>query len=74
MAAVPLSQIGRAYITFAPPWSKRLLKLGRLRWGPGQMPPHLEKYATDAAFRNRALARAQAVVRAAATGTSKKRR
>lgn len=74
MAAIPLSMVGRAYITLAPPWSKRLFKLGRLAYPPGHMPPQLEKYATDSAFRNRALARAQAVVRAASTGTSKRRR
>lgn len=74
MSAIPLSQAGSGYITLAPPWSKRLFKLGRLAWGPGQMPPQLEKYATDSAFRNRALARAQAVVKAHSTGASKSRR
>ncbi|MDP2662028.1 MAG: hypothetical protein Q8R28_14990 [Dehalococcoidia bacterium] len=68
MAAIPLSQANRAYITLAPPWAKRLFKIGRLAYAPGVMPPQLERYATDASFRNRALAQAQAVVRAHATG------
>ena len=74
MSAIPLSQAGNAYITLAPPWSKRLFKLGRLAYPPGHMPPQLERYATDSAFRNRALAMAHAVVRAHATGKSKRRR
>ena len=65
MAAIPLAQANRAYITLNPPWGKRLFKIGRLGFPPGKMPPHLEKYATDASFRNRALAKAHAVVNAA---------
>lgn len=74
MAAIPLSQAGNAYITLAPPWSKRLFKIGRLAYGPGHMPPQLQRYATDSSFRNQALAKAHAVVRAHATGASKRRR
>lgn len=69
--AISLANAGNAYITLAPPWSKRLFKLGRLAYPPGTMPPQLERFATDPAFRNRALARAQAVVRAHATGGSR---
>lgn len=74
MSAIPLSQAGNAYITLAPPWSKRLFKIGRLAYGPGQMPPQLERYATDSSHRNRALAAAQRVVRAHSTGASKRAR
>lgn len=73
MAAVPLSQANRAYITLAPPWSKRLFKLGRLAWGPGENPPQLRPYQSGER-RNEALRRAQAVVQANKTGASKKRR
>lgn len=73
MSAIPLNAIGQAYITLAPPWSYRMFKLGRLRWGPGQMPPHLERYATDSTFRMANLRKAQARVKAFATGRSKRR-
>ncbi len=73
MASVPLAQANRAYITLSPPWGKRLFKLGRLAYGPGEMPPQLEKYATDASFRNRALAKAQAIVKAHSSGKGKGR-
>lgn len=72
MSAIPLNAIGSAYITKAPPWSYSLFKLGRLRWGPGQMPPQLERYARDVEFRNRNRAKALARVRAFSTGRSKK--
>jgi len=42
MAAVRLGE--QAYITFAPPWSKRMFKLGRLGFEPGRVPPHLYPY------------------------------
>ena len=41
MAAVPLTQLGKAYVTRNAPWGKSMIKLGRLAWGPGQKPPHL---------------------------------
>ncbi len=44
MAAVPISQAGRAYITKAPPWSKSAFKLGRLGFEPGKVPDHLKNY------------------------------
>lgn len=65
MAAVPLGQANRAYITKNPPWGKSLFKIGRLAYPPGHMPPQLERYARDAGHRNAALAKARAVVRAA---------
>jgi len=38
-------QIGQpAYITKAPPWSKRMFKMGRLGFLPGRVPPHLAAY------------------------------
>lgn len=74
MSAVALADAGSAYITMAPPWSRKLFKIGRLAYPPGTMPPQLERFATDPAHRNRALARAQAVVKAHATGRSRNRR
>jgi len=43
MAAI---RIAGGYITKGPPWAKRFngLKLGRLRWGPGETPEHLRSY------------------------------
>lgn len=73
MAAISLAQVNQGYITLNPPWGKRLFKLGRLANPPGHMPKALERYATDSAFRMANLRKAQAVVKAHATGTSKKR-
>lgn len=42
MAAVEVGQ--KAYITKAPPWSKRQFKMGRLAYAPGTTPPHLRPY------------------------------
>jgi len=42
MAAVRLGE--EAYITFAPPWSKRMFKMGRLGFPPGKVPSHLYPY------------------------------
>jgi hypothetical protein len=42
MAAVEVGK--RAYITWAPPWSKRPQKMGRLAYPPGTTPPHLRPY------------------------------
>jgi hypothetical protein len=39
MGAIPIGQIG--YISKAPPWSKRMFKMGRLGFPPGAVPPHL---------------------------------
>ena len=61
MSAISLAQANNAYITLAPPWSKRLFKLGRLAYPPGHMPPQLVSYAAN---NGAALARAQAVVQA----------
>jgi hypothetical protein len=33
-----------AYVSKAPPWSKKFTKLGRLGFEPGTRPPHLIKY------------------------------
>jgi len=43
MAAI---RIAGGYITKGPPWAKRWggLKLGKLGWGPGETPPHLQAY------------------------------
>lgn len=43
MAAV---RMGSGYITKGPPWAKRFggLKLGRLGFPPGKVPPQLEPY------------------------------
>lgn len=73
MAAVSLAQANQAYITLSPPWGKRLFKLGRLANPPGHMPKALERYATDAGFRNANLKKAQAVVKAHSTGASKRK-
>jgi len=44
MAAVKVA--GNAYITKGPEWAKRFggLKLGRLGYPPGTLPPHLKGY------------------------------
>ena len=44
MAAVRIG--GGAYITKGPPWARRWggLKLGRLGFEPGRVPPHLVPY------------------------------
>jgi len=44
MAAVKVA--GNAYITKGPPWAKRFggLKLGRLGFPPGTLPPKLKPY------------------------------
>jgi len=72
VAAIPLSAIGSAYVTLAPPWSYRLFKLGRLAWGKGVTPPHLAKY--QATGMNENLRKAQARVKAFSTGKSRGRR
>jgi len=43
MAAI---RVGAGYITKGPPWAKRWggLKLGRLAFPPGTVPPHLVPY------------------------------
>jgi len=43
MAAI---RMGSGYITKGPPWAKRFggLKLGRLGFPPGRVPPHLVPY------------------------------
>lgn len=43
MAAI---RMGSGYITKGPPWAKRWggLKLGRLGFEPGSVPPHLKPY------------------------------
>lgn len=73
MPAIPLAQANRAYITLNPPWGKRLFKIGRLAYAPGQMPPQFRTHAAAGEQRAEALRRAQAVVRAHATGSSKRR-
>ena len=42
MAAIRI--IGDAYLSFSPPWGKRMLKLGRLGFEPGKIPIHLTPY------------------------------
>ena len=39
MAAVRVGE--KAYITFSPPWGKRMYKMGRLGFEPGKIPSHL---------------------------------
>ena len=44
MSAVKVA--GNAYISKGPPWAKRFggLRLGRLGYAPGTLPPHLVPY------------------------------
>lgn len=42
MAAVPIGST--AYISFAPPWSHRMFKMGRLGFPPGAVPEPLRPY------------------------------
>jgi hypothetical protein len=42
MTAVPIGAVG--YISKAPPWSKRMFKMGQLGFPPGAVPPHLYPY------------------------------
>lgn len=42
MVAVRLGET--AYVTKAPPWSKKMFKMGRLGFEPGRVPPHLRPY------------------------------
>ena len=44
MAAITVAEAGRAFITKAPPWSKSVIKIGRLGFPPGKVPPHLRGY------------------------------
>jgi len=44
MAAVTVAEAGRAFITKAPPWSHSVIKIGRLGFPPGKVPPQLEGY------------------------------
>lgn len=62
MAAIPLGQANRGYITLAPPWSKRMFKLGRLANPPGRIPEALGPYMATGTNPN--LVKAQAVVQA----------
>lgn len=73
MAAIPLSQANRAYITLNPPWGRRLFKIGRLAWAPGEMPPQLARFANDSTFRMTQLRKAQAIVQAHKIGGGKSR-
>ena len=73
MAAIPLGQANRAYITLNPPWGKRLFKIGRLANPPGVTPKALIPYTTGER-RAAALKAAQAIVQANKTGASRKKR
>lgn len=72
MASVPLSQLNRGAITLAPPWSKRVVKLGLMATPRGVTPPQLERY--KATGMNENLKKAIAIVKANSSGTSRKRR
>jgi len=62
MAAVMLSQANRGAITLAPPWSKRMFKLGVLATPKGVIPEALRPFVATGMNPN--LAKAQAVVQA----------
>ena len=72
MAGIPLNAIGSAIVKRNPPWAYSLFTLARSSFPKGLTPPHLQKY--QATGMNENLRRAQARVKAMATGRSKRRR
>ena len=62
MSFIPLSKVNRGGVSLAPPWSKRLFKLGTIANPPGVIPAALRPFIATGMNPN--LARAQAVVQA----------